>query len=365
VNSSRDKVHVEKDMRQQHQQHPPNPLPRQRPQSPTPPQPDVDDDDDEDMNPAKRPRFDSAVSNASPNRVIPVKGAKIGENFTDFVNNQYSISYKKQDGGIIIPELINGSMMMRCSKHAVTSKGIHTHCELSSFQIKSVAGRNINTYTQCEKGRANSNSTNAVRTPESRAEEYAKKSDERLRLRQQELQVLIDQGVPIEENWSEGQDERKARDLLAQEPLRSLTQPNSQGVFYPYFALSSRMEIESTAFLTERGGRSKKRRTRGQDRKTSRPILMKTNGSVIRPQELWNAGFQKCTLFEMRNWSNVAALERRLQTIIARELNIHIGRRLFRDYFGGGKPVEDGDRLKYGLYLTYHLKYEQTFVLNV
>jgi len=135
------------------------------------------------------------------------------------------------------------------------------------------------------------------------------------------LERLREEGRPIEPDWTMEQVETKTRELINKQPLKTLLKPDSKGVFYPYSSCSLRHETESTAFLTPRGGQSKRRRTRGQERKTSKPILLKSNGDTIKPNELWNANFQRTTLFEMRNHVNVFAVEKRLQQIIANEVS--------------------------------------------
>ncbi|KAJ3020707.1 UNVERIFIED_CONTAM: hypothetical protein HDU68_009999, partial [Siphonaria sp. JEL0065] len=84
-----------------------------------------------------------------------------------------------------------------------------------------------------------------------------------------------------------------------------------------------------------------------------RPILERNSvsyGSTITAQQLYNAGFQRMMLYEQRNWLNMAALEKRIQQILAIAMKVPIGRRLFRDYYGGRKPAPDGEHMRYGVY---------------
>jgi hypothetical protein len=141
--------------------------------------------------------------------------------------------------------------------------------------------------------------------------------------KQQEIQIFIDRGIPMAPNWTNTQIETKAREILRSEPLLSLLKPDSPGVLYPYYARSSRKDIECTRFLTERGGSYfSKTKQEWVIQKKSKPILRKRNQQIIKPSELWEAGFQTATLFEQRNWVNVAAVEKRLQTIVAVEVCI-------------------------------------------
>ncbi|KAI8608850.1 hypothetical protein BC830DRAFT_911025 [Chytriomyces sp. MP71] len=144
-------------------------------------------------------------------------------------------------------------------------------------------------------------------------------------LKQQELDQLRETNDTIEQNWTDRQTDTEAHKIVE----------------------------ESTAFLTQRGG-SYQSMSRGMlvSLQALRPLMTKLAGAIITATQLWSFGFQRMMFFEQRNWVNMAALER-VQQILAIEINLPIGRRLFRNYFGGGRPAKDGEHLRYSVYLTY------------
>ena len=163
------------------------------------------------------------------------------------------------------------------------------------------------------------------------------------------MEELRRTNTAIPECWSDHMVEEEAQDILSSEPFLSVLK--SKGAFYIHFARSDRKDLEKTAFLTERGGVSTKRKKRNQDSKKSRPILLKSDGTVIKPPELWNAGFLYTTLREGRNPTRYSALEKVLHQ---KTLHLPLGQRLHRDYCGGAKIRKDSLHMTYGVYLTYH-----------
>ncbi|KAJ3400195.1 hypothetical protein HDV05_001222, partial [Chytridiales sp. JEL 0842] len=57
----------------------------------------------------------------------------------------------------------------------------------------------------------------------------------------------------IPANWTEVYMDSMVTELWCKEPLRSLV-ANKSSSFYIFFARSDRFDVESTAFLTKRGG---------------------------------------------------------------------------------------------------------------
>ena len=150
--------------------------------------------------------------------------------------------------------------------------------------------------------------------------------------------------IHIPPNWTHEEVEFETCRLLQLEPLKSLTAINGRGTFYTLFARRDRRERESSAFTTERGGVSK--RKRNQDSKRSRPVILKQDGTIIRPIELWNSGFLVKTLHEGFNPTRSAALEKMLQQ---KTLHLPLGRRLHRNYCGGAKIRKDSLHMSYGV----------------
>ena len=144
------------------------------------------------------------------------------------------------------------------------------------------------------------------------------------------------------------------------EPMKSLL---LSGCFYLEFARVDRAEQEATNFLTERGG-SFLSKTTGEMKvsKKSRPILINSDGSIIKKSQLFAAGFQMICLFEERNHVNVAALEKFAQQST---LELPLGHRLHRDYCGGAKVPEDTRHMEFGLYIIFKLDGYSPFTLNL
>ncbi|KAJ3002310.1 UNVERIFIED_CONTAM: hypothetical protein HDU68_006335, partial [Siphonaria sp. JEL0065] len=168
-------------------------------------------------------------------------------------------------------------------------------------------------------------------------------SDKLRELKRKEMETLAVTNTAICNNWTDAEVARHAHNIVNTK-IRPILEANPNACVYPVFAASYRQQQESTAFLTQRGG---------SYQSTSR------DGSLITGSQLWNAGFQRMVLYEQRNWVNMAALEKKMQQIIALEF----GRRLFRNYFGGGRPAKDGEQLNYGVYLTYNAAGYGDFVL--
>ncbi|KAJ3120472.1 hypothetical protein HK100_012781, partial [Physocladia obscura] len=182
-------------------------------------------------------------------------------------------------------------------------------------------------------------------------------------MKRQELETLAASNDAIEPTWTDAEDAAQFCIIVNEQISPILAYPSA--CIYPCFAARYRHEQESTAFLTQRGG-SYESTSRGTlvSQKASRPILTKSDGSVITASQLWAAGFQRKMLYEQRNWVNMATLEKKIQQILALELKLPIGRRLFRNYFGGGSAAKDGEHLTYGVYLTYSVSGFGDFMLE-
>jgi len=149
--------------------------------------------------------------------------------------------------------------------------------------------------------------------------------------------------------------------IFSRAPFTQLLAANSLGCFYIYFADCLRLVTESMGFLTPRGGTYySKKKKRVVIAKASNPILVKSNQTPVTKIELSNDGWAVTTLFEERNWANVAAVERTLQKMT---LNLPIGRRL-QDYCGGAKVKEQDRHMRFGVYLHYNLKGYGSLLLN-
>ena len=176
------------------------------------------------------------------------------------------------------------------------------------------------------------------------------------------MEELRRTNTTIPPTWTEDEVETKANAILESEPMRSLMREGGEGSFYILFAREDRHHEERHSFLTPRGGKSKRRLTRGQTSKRSRPILLKQDGGFISPSDLWgSSGFLFATLDEGRNPINYIALEKRLHE---KTKHLPLGRRLHRKC-GGGHYKADAVAMKYGVYLTYHPDgYPSRYVLN-
>ncbi|KAJ3004007.1 UNVERIFIED_CONTAM: hypothetical protein HDU68_005378 [Siphonaria sp. JEL0065] len=168
------------------------------------------------------------------------------------------------------------------------------------------------------------------------------KAENLRQLKKQELTTLRVTNGAIKDNWSDSKIDIEARKIVT-EKICPILNSSPTACVYPFFAISYRQETKSTAFLTQRGG----------------------SYASASPNHLWSAGFKRMMLYEQRNWVNMAGLEKRVQQILAADLGIPIGRRLFRNYFGGGRAAKDGEHMMYGLYLTYCETGFGDFVLNV
>jgi hypothetical protein len=149
-------------------------------------------------------------------------------------------------------------------------------------------------------------------------------------------------------------------EICSREPMKSLL---ISGCFYLEFARVDRVEQESIAFLTERGG-TYYSKTTGELKvaKKSRPILTHSDGSIIKKSQLFSAGFQITCLFQERNHVNVAALEKHAQKST---LQLPKGHRLHRDYCGGAKVPEDTRHMCFGLYVIFKMDGYSPFTLNL
>ncbi|KAJ3013165.1 UNVERIFIED_CONTAM: hypothetical protein HDU68_000833 [Siphonaria sp. JEL0065] len=135
-------------------------------------------------------------------------------------------------------------------------------------------------------------------------------------MKRQELETLAASNAAIEPTWTDAEVAAQARNIVNEQISPILAYPSA--CIYPCFAARYSHEQESTAFLTQRGG-SYESTSRGKlvSQKASRRILTKSDGSIITASQLWAAGFQRKMLYEQRNWVNMAALEKKIQQILA------------------------------------------------
>ncbi|KAJ3378917.1 hypothetical protein HDU84_007174 [Entophlyctis sp. JEL0112] len=180
----------------------------------------------------------------------------------------------------------------------------------------------------------------------------------------EELDKLRETNNIIALNWTVQEIETEARKIVNYVIL-PISNSNAKACVCPFFAVSYRQQEESTAFLMQRRG-SYQSTTRGVlvSQKASRPILTKSEGAMINATQLWGSGFQRIMVFEQRNWVNMAALEKKIQRILAIEMKLPIGRHLFRNYFGGERTAKGGDHLRYGVYVTFCKTGYWDYVLN-
>lgn len=181
------------------------------------------------------------------------------------------------------------------------------------------------------------------------------------------------------------------KEFLSSEPFKTLLLPTSSGSFYIYFAECTRRETEATGFLTKRGGEYQSQTSsRIVSNKASRPILTKTDGSVIKPFELWNAGWRTTLVVEERysipiyivtNDFSETGLTLLLLNVPFK--NSHFTYRWVVDYIetigiyfycnifyelcisGGAKVKPQDSHMRFGVYLCYNLSGYGNFVLNV
>ncbi|KAJ3134695.1 hypothetical protein HK100_003379 [Physocladia obscura] len=145
----------------------------------------------------------------------------------------------------------------------------------------------------------------------------------------------------IEPTWMDAEDAAQARIIVNEQISPILAYPSA--CIYPCFAARYCHEQESTAFLTQPGG-SYESTSRGKlvSQKASHPILTKSDGLTTLGSRI-----------------------SKKDAILAIDFKLSNGRRLFRNYFGGGRAAKDGEHLTYGVYLTYSVGGFGDFILTV
>jgi hypothetical protein len=158
--------------------------------------------------------------------------------------------------------------------------------------------------------------------------------------KKKELDDLRKTNTLIPANMSDDELDAVTAELMSKEPLMSLI-TNLNSSFYIFFARSDRFELESTAFLTERGGDGSGEKryltlkyflTEIKLSYRSRPALLTNDMSPVSRQSLRTHGWVVERLFDdRRNPYNVAQIEKRLQQ---NTLHLEFGHRLHRNYTG-------------------------------
>lgn len=88
--------------------------------------------------------------------------------------------------------------------------------------------------------------------------------------------------------------------------------------------------------------------------------MLKTDGSVINPRELWGVGWYRKVLYRARNPRNVGKLEQRIHERID---HLPLGRRLNRN-IGGWKAKQENYERKFVVGVTWSERGYGNFVLN-